>query len=1253
MQIDEQKCKKNNSDTTSDTIFQVLDWNSYNECDSDGQNKFTIRLFGRTPDDKTIHVKVTDFKPYFYVEIPKRWNAGHIDIFVNLILSQIKSKKPKKKPSDNSDDSPNEEPETEENLLFKYEVVDSHKFDGFTNNGVFKFIRFIFNDIYVYKKFKSKETGKEIKYDASSFKTFERAFKKKIYHPQLAKKAIKYKLFESNIEPMLRCMHIRKIDACGWVKIPKDKVKTFDTKQSRCDIDINTSWVNLNRHESSSMSQFKIASFDIECKSEDGSFPKPERQNDIITQIATTFNRYGNMECYLKHIITLKSCDEKALRKNDPNIIVESYETEREVLLAWTRMISEYDPDIITGWNIFGFDYVYMYKRSQKLGISKAFCKLSRIIGEESPFKETKLASSALGDNFLKYLDQTGRVQIDMMKVAQRDHKLDSYKLDNVASHFIREKISNISKLSDKDENISVIHAKNTVGLQIGKYITITYNDGLSDNKFNEGLKYEILALTKNTITVAHAINIDELIAINYSIFWSEVKDDITPKEIFSLFNGNATDRAKLAKYCIQDCILCNTLMEKLQVLNNNIGMANVCSVPLSYLFLRGQGVKIFSLVSKKCREKNHIMPVIKKKYTNIDNEMEAKVEKHVNQLNNKHDDDDDDDDDDDEDNEQNDKYEGATVLIPKSGVYYQPVPVLDYSSLYPSSMIEKNLSHECLVKDDIYKNLPGYKYHTVTYNIIEDEENDKNAKTDNFVRKIKSKDKDNLVENVIKTKTCIFAQKINGEKCLVAGIIPEILQELLSARKRTKKLMESETDGFKKAVLDGLQAAYKITANSLYGQTGAPTSPIYCKDIAASTTAIGRERLMFAKTFIETQLGDIINASLTDKIKYIKLIKKMLEETSVDRFNNPREGFNNKDEFIEYIYDKFNTNLKGYYVEPEIIYGDTDSVFFCPRITDVQTKKQQSNKNALIMAILIGQMTSTLINMLLPYPQSLAYEKTMWPFVIITKKRYVGNLYETDPESYKQKSMGIVLKRRDNATIVKIVVGGIIKQILIHRSPKGAVEFTKRMLKKILAGKFDIDKFVITKTLKADYKDRTRIVHAILADRMGARDSGNKPMPNDRIPYAFIEVQREVELQGERVEHVNYILENKLKLDYLYYITNQIMKPAIQFLELIVENPKKIFNDYIVREENKLKGIKPINYYCLNKNIEVVKETVVENNIENMIDILSKSVDTNIKLDKIKSKSKGRKKKSHLLSENSNDNKINKINNENLFDGF
>jgi DNA polymerase elongation subunit (family B) len=294
---------------------------------------------------------------------------------------------------------------------------------------------------------------------------------------------------------------------------------------------------------------------------------------------------------------------------------------------------------------------------------------------------------------------------------------------------------------------------------------------------------------------------------------------------------------------------------------------------------------------------------------------------------------------------------------------------------------------------------------------------------------------------------------------------------------------------------------------------------------------------------------------------------------------------------------------LDGYDIAPQGIYGDTDSVFISPHIKDAKTKVELKNKTALKISIILGIWASIMITTILPPPMAQEYEKVLWPFIIITKKRYVGNLYEKDPEKFYQKSMGIVLKRRDNAPVVKIVCGNIIDQILNKRSSTGAVKMTQMLLDKIITGKMPLDKFIVTKTLKFSYKDRTRIVHAVLADRMAERDPGNKPESNDRIPYVYFEVEneKEIKLQGERVEHPDYLVKNNLKIDYLFYITNQIMKPCIQFLELIVENANKIFHDYIIREENRKLGKAPIRYFLQGEQISVDDFTeILDENLEN-----------------------------------------------------
>jgi len=1082
--------------TTQDVTFQVLDWaSSHHDLDDDSQ-KYIIRLFGMTIDKKTICVEVTHFMPYFFVEIPRNWNIDYVYQMMSVIKDKIYPKNFRDRRATPT-------------------LVEKHKFWGFTNDKLFKFVKIEFDD-------------------AETMRRYMYAFDRIIYVPRISYQG-KLKVYESNIDPLIRFMHTQDLQACGWITIKQGDYKINDDIETSSQINIIAKYTTLNpcQGKDSDIQPFTIAALDIECVSEDGSFPQATRDGDKIIMIATTFSRYGQEECYYRHVAVLGTCN----KIEGAEVI--SCKTEAQVLIEWSKMIRKTDPDFITGWNIFGFDEIYIYERCKKFNIVPQVSRLSRLINEPSEFVERKLASSALGDNLLYYFNTIGRVHFDLMKVVQKDYKLTTYKLDYVSSYFFRERVSKFDVINN---NNTLITTTSTGGMKKDQYTTIVYNDGVTDYEHMCGKKFKILDITPTTILVDGIIDTNTL-NMKHKIFWCQVKDDVKPKEIFSKFNGTTKDRTELAMYNIQDCELCNKLTAKLQILVNNIGMANVCHVPLYYLFVRGQGVKIFSLVSKKCRSKNYLIPVIKKKKETL-TPLEQKELHHSNKFVDKQTNACVETSQDDED----DGFEGALVITPKPGFYRAPIVVLDFASLYPSSMIYKNLSQECLVMNDIYLDLPDYDYNTIQYNNLDGSE----------------------------AKPCIFAKKKDGTK----GILPEILAELLSARSSVRKIIEKEPDPFKKKVLDGLQLAYKVTANSLYGQTGAPTSPIYMKEIAACTTATGREMLTYSQKFVENEYGKIINYALDSSKKYNRYMESIFGEKAPNRFINAFGGSTTKEDFFKKIYDEINTVVKGYHVDPKIIYGDTDSVFFDLHLKNDETKKTLFDSSALEKALKLGPLASSLICTLLDPPMRQEYEKCLWPFIILSKKRYVGNLYEKDPKKFFQKSMGIVLKRRDNANIVKIVCGGIVDFMLNKHDPEGALKFTKETLYGIMTGKFSLDKFVITKTLRQDYKNRLSIAHAVLADRMKERDPGNAPMSNDRIPYVYVVPKGEIKLQGDRIEHIEYVKQNKLELDYLFYITNQIMKPSIQFLELISENPMVLFKKVMTVENNRQKGLNPITMY-------------------------------------------------------------------------
>jgi DNA polymerase delta subunit 1 len=105
-------------------------------------------------------------------------------------------------------------------------------------------------------------------------------------------------------------------------------------------------------------------------------FPKVE--GDKVTFIGSTFVKYGQNgnRPYLNHCIVLDTCDR--LDDEVPNSVVESYTTEADVLLAWTQLIQTENPDIIIGYNIFGFDYEFMFRRAEENNCVQQFFQLEK-----------------------------------------------------------------------------------------------------------------------------------------------------------------------------------------------------------------------------------------------------------------------------------------------------------------------------------------------------------------------------------------------------------------------------------------------------------------------------------------------------------------------------------------------------------------------------------------------------------------------------------------------------------------------------------------------------------------------------------------------------------------------------------------------------------------------------------------------------------------------------------------------------------
>lgn len=575
--------KKIKQNTNEPIVFQAIEWIDTNEedfealeglegsggdsegdpdLDSDSdptEEKYTIRVFGVTQEGFSVCLTIKNYTPFFYVKVPQFFNGSHLEKMLSYLNFMLKFKYPG-------------------TLVKKYCRIET-KMDyyGFQNEIKFKFARLVFTNSDA-MKFASYIFNKPVRINTIS-----------------ATKDYFYQKYESNIDQIIRFIHSRKLLSTGWLRVEGGKYTNSDF--SSCQIDVQTNWFNVNLEESlgDQIAPFLQASFDIECFSHDGALPMPDHPKNSVITIATAFKVYGSSKFLLKHVITLKKSNELQLDREECPVILECYNTEKEVLLAWRRLIKDTDPDILYTYNGDQFDCNYLIVRSKRTRCFQKFSELSRLRMHKCDIKETSFSSGAYGHSDYKKLPIPGRVNFDIIIYIRREIKLESYKLDSVAEKFLGEK-----------------------------------------------------------------------------------KDPVTPRMIFEYFNSGDPEKIRIVtEYCVQDTLLPQRLVDKLDILPILIEMAKLTYVPFRYLFERGQGIKVISQIVKSTKEKGYLIPHISYK------------------------------------NDSSGKFQGATVLDPIVGFYDTPVSTLDFASLYPSIMMAHNFCYSSIVLKEKYSNVPGVEYFT------------------------------------------------------------------------------------------------------------------------------------------------------------------------------------------------------------------------------------------------------------------------------------------------------------------------------------------------------------------------------------------------------------------------------------------------------------------------------------------------------------------------------------------------------------
>lgn len=908
------------------------------------------------------------------------------------------------------------------------------------------------------------EKDKEGKYKNKKFSFIEVSFRsmkavsnfvyslkrKPLYLSGIGPVEVKLHTAEGSITPVLKLLAIANLPSSSWIKC-KGVELLDDDKMSSKQHEYRVSYkdmIKMPEEDAIKMPMIypKIMSFDNEAYSSiSGSMPNVKNPKDKVFMIGfTMLTQKGKDKEYQKYILSLGNPDEVE------GVIIKKYRCEADMYIGFSRFIRELDPDVIIGYNIFGWDIPFMYDRAVGLlNIKTEFENMSAVSGKQAQLKEINWESSAYGKQDLKYFEVEGRIFMDLLPYIKRNYKWSNYRLETACEEIL------------KDSN----------------------------------------------------------------------KDPLKAKELFKIWERQKPDElGVVAKYCAQDTWVTLQIFEKALIWVDLVESSTVNCVPIPYLYLKGQQIKMYAQLLKYCYHNDIVVQ---------SNAYEVK---------------------------EDENYSGAYVRDPIPGIYNMILP-FDFASLYPSLMQAYNLDYSKLVDDNSPegRRIPDECCHVFDWedhsNCIHDPDiiASNQRKKEREEKTIKKLIKEGMTETEAKEhlrsknaekappkeKNIIcghFRYRFLKQDITGNGVLPTLLINLLKARKDTRKVISINKDKIKELrkkglndeadslgdiniVLDKKQLAFKVSANSIYGATGVKKGYLPCLPIAMCTTSRGRESIKKAAVYLENEYN------------------------------------------------------------ARIIYGDTDSVYL--NFPQLEGKTAEE-----IWQYCEGVVQQMVDIELFPKPMRLEFEdKACVKFMILTKKRYCAYMMGRDGKiSDKMYIRGIALTRRDNCKFLRNVYEQSIryildntddltklnnemtkKEIMNNASVKGLLNLIIDNINNLFQRKYGYKDFVITQGLtKLEYKTKNPPAHVAVANKM--KDRGIAVQVGSRIEYVVIDLLNGYDKKVkkfEKTEDMEYFGEFReiLRIDYLHYLESQGMVPLDELLKACVhleEYMEKIFQDRI-----------------------------------------------------------------------------------------